>query len=162
MAKGKTPSESAVTMTEFVLPSHGNVLGNIFGGQIMSWIDIAAAVAAGKHARKVCVTASIDALHFEAPVRVGEIVHIKATVNYVGKTSMEVGVRVEAENLLTGETKKTAKAYTTFVAIDEKSRPTPVPPLLPQTADEKRRYSEAQARRESRIRLAQELKKSDA
>lgn len=160
MAKGKAPSESAVSMTEFVLPTHANVLGNIFGGQIMSWIDIAAAIAAGKHARKICVTASIDALNFEAPVKVGQVVHIRAMVNYVGKTSMEVGVRVDSENLVTGETKRTAKAYTTFVAVDEKGKPTAVPPLNPESAEEKRRFSEAQARRESRIRLAKELKKS--
>jgi acyl-CoA hydrolase len=162
MAKGKAPGESAVSMSEFVLPTHANVLGNIFGGQIMSWIDIAAAIAAGKHARKICVTASIDALHFEAPVKIGQVVHIRAMVNYVGKTSMEVGVRVDAEDLITGETRRTARAYTTFVAVDEKGQPTAVPPLVPQSAEEKRRFAEAQARRESRIRLASEIKKSQA
>ncbi len=161
-ATGKPPSESAVTMTEVVLPTHANSLGTIFGGQIMCWIDIAAAIAAGKHARKVVVTASIDALHFEAPVKIGHVVHIHAMVNYAGRTSMEVGVRVDSENLVTGEMKRTAKAYTTFVALDDKGKPTAVPPLVPHTAQEKRRYTEAQKRRESRIQLAHDIKKAHA
>src|ERR1700741_1231906 len=99
----KPPRDSTVTMTEIVLPSHANALGTIFGGQIMSWIDIAGAIAAGRHARRVVVTASIDALHFVAPVKVGHIVHIRAAVNFASRTSMEVGVRVDSENPLTGE-----------------------------------------------------------
>src|SRR3954452_2969526 len=96
---GKHPRDSAVTMTELVLPSDANSLGTIFGGQIMSWIDIAAAIAAGKHARRVVVTASIDALHFLGPVKVGNVVYIQAQVNFASRTSMEVGVRVESEHL---------------------------------------------------------------
>jgi acyl-CoA hydrolase len=145
-------------MTEIVLPSHTNALGTIFGGRIMSWIDIAAAIAAGRHARRVVVTASIDALHFVAPVKVGHVVHIKATVNYAGKTSMEVGVRVDSENQLTGTLSHTATAYLTFVALDDNGRPVQVPPVAPETPDEKRRYDQAQKRRESRIRLAEDLK----
>src|SRR3954468_6044039 len=91
---GKFPKESSVTMTEIVLPSDTNALGSIFGGKVMSWIDIAGAIAAGRHARRVVVTASIDALHFLAPIKLGHIVHIRARVNFVHKTSMEVGVRV--------------------------------------------------------------------
>src|ERR1700733_8713039 len=98
MAKGKSPSESAVVMTELVLPSHTNALGTIFGGQIMCWIDIAAAIAAGRHARSAVVTASLDAMAFLAPVRLGDVVHIRAIVNYVSRTSMEIGVQVDAEN----------------------------------------------------------------
>lgn len=158
---GKSPSESAVVMTELVLPSDTNALGTIFGGKIMSWIDIAAAIAAGRHARRVVVTASIDALHFIAPVKLGHVVHIRAMVNYAGRTSMEIGVRVESENPVTGERHHTATAYTTFVALDEHGRPTQVPPLLPQTEEEKRRSSEAQKRRASRVRLAEELKKQE-
>jgi acyl-CoA hydrolase len=149
-----------VTMTEIVLPSDANALGTIFGGKIMSWIDIAGAISAGRHARRVVVTASIDALHFIAPVKVGHIVHIRAAVNYAGKTSMEVGVRVESENPVTGETHHTATAYTTFVALDDHGQPTQVPSLAPETPDEKRRQHQAQKRRESRIRLAEELKRT--
>lgn len=156
---GKSPQESEVTMAEIVLPGHANALGTIFGGQIMSWIDIAAAIAAGRHARSTVVTASLDALHFEAPVKVGHVVHIRAAVNFVSRTSMEVGVRVESEDPLTGERRRTARAYTTFVALDAAGKPTPVPPLLPQTADEKRRNAEAQKRRASRMALAEELKR---
>lgn len=154
----KTPRDSSVIMTEIVLPSDGNALGTIFGGRIMSWIDIAGAIAAGRHARRVVVTASLDALHFVAPVKVGHVVHIRASVNYAGKSSMEVGVRVESENPITGESYHTATAYTTFVALDESGKPTPVPRLIPEMPEEIRRYEQAKKRRESRIRLAQELK----
>jgi len=155
----KPAKDSAVTMNEIVLPSHANALGSIFGGQVMSWIDIAAAIAAGRHARKVVVTASIDALHFVAPIKVGHVVQLKAMVNFASRTSMEVGVRVDSENPITGETHHTAKAYLTFVALDEHGRPTPVPKVLAETPEEKRRYDEALKRRESRIRLAEEIKK---
>jgi len=148
-------------MTELVLPSHTNALSSIFGGVIMSWIDIAAAIAAQRHARSAVVTASIDALNFVAPVYVGWIVNLKASVNFVSRTSMEVGVRVDSENPITGELTHTATAYTTFVALDDHGRPTPIPPVIPEAAEEKRRYDEAQKRRESRVRLAEELKKQD-
>jgi acyl-CoA hydrolase len=157
-AQAKHPKDSNVVMTEIVLPSDANALGTIFGGKIMSWIDIAGAIAAGRHARRVVVTASIDALHFLAPVKVGHVVHIRASVNYAGKTSMEVGVRVDSENLVSGEINHTARAYTTFVALDDHGRPTPVPPLIPETPDEKRRLEQAKLRREARMRLAEELK----
>lgn len=159
VSSGKRVQDSQVTMAEMVLPSDANALGTIFGGKIMSWIDIAAAIAAGRHARKVVVTASIDALHFVAPVKVGDVVHIQASVNFAGRTSMEVGVRVDSENLVSGEKHHTATAYTTFVALDGHGRPAPVPPLLPETPEEKRRFEQAKKRRESRIRLAEELKK---
>ena len=154
----KSPKESAITMAEIVLPSDANALGTIFGGKIMAWIDIAGAIAAGRHARRVVVTASIDALHFIAPVKVGHVVHIRAAVNYAGKTSMEVGVRVDSENPVTGETHHTATAYTTFVALDDHGRPTPVAPIKAETPDEKRRYESAIKRRASRVKLAEELK----
>jgi acyl-CoA hydrolase len=146
-------------MTEIVLPSHANALGTIFGGRIMSWIDIAGAIAAGRHARRIVVTASIDALHFVAPVKVGHVVHIRASVNYAGKTSMEVGVRVDAENQLTGSMSHTATAYLTFVALDDNGRPTAVPPLHPETPEEKRRCEQAAKRRKARVQLAEELKR---
>ena len=153
----KSPSESSVEMTEMVLPSHTNALGTIFGGTVMSWIDIAAAIAATRHARKTTVTASVDALHFIAPIKLGHIVQIKAKVNFVARTSMEVGVRVESENPLTGERSHTVSSYLTFVAVDENGKPTAVPPLLPSTADEKRRWEQAQKRRASRTSLANSL-----
>jgi acyl-CoA hydrolase len=154
----KTPRDSAVTMTEIVLPSDANALGTIFGGKILSWIDIAAAIAAGRHARKVVVTASIDALHFVAPVKVGHVVHIQAAVNDAGKTSMEVGVRVDSENPLTGERHHTATAYLTFVALDDHGRPTKVSPVLAETPEEKRRQESARLRRNARMALANEIK----
>ena len=149
-------------MTEIVLPSHTNSLGTIFGGRVMAWIDIAAAISAGKHARRVVVTASLDALHFVAPIKLGHVVHIKATVNFAARTSMEVGVRVESENPLTGELTHTAKAYLTFVALDDHGRPTQVAPVIPETPEEKRRLEQAKIRREARIKLADDLKKQGA
>ena len=158
---GKSPSDSAVTMTEIVLPSDTNALGTIFGGKIMSWIDIAGAIAAGRHARRVVVTASIDALHFLAPVKLGHVVHIRARVNFASRTSMEVGIRVDSENPITGETTHTSTAYATFVALDDHGRPTPIPPIVTETPEDKRRFEEAKKRREARMRLAEELKKSN-
>jgi acyl-CoA hydrolase len=156
----KSPAESSVEMAQLVLPSDANALGTIFGGKIMAWIDIAAAIAAGRHARRAVVTASLDALHFVAPVKVGHVVLLHASVNYAARTSMEIGVRVDSENPLTGERTHTATAYTTFVALDDHGRPTPVPPLVPSSPEEKRRYEEARKRRESRVRLAEELQSS--
>lgn len=154
----KSPAESAVTMTELVLPSDTNALGSIFGGKVMSWIDIAAAIAAGRHSRRVVVTASIDALHFIAPIKLGHYVHIRAKVNFAGRTSMEVGVRVDSENPLTGELTHTSTAYTTFVALDDHGRPAAVPPILAKTPEEKRRLEEARKRRASRVTLSEEIK----
>lgn len=156
---GKSPLESSVIMTEIVLPSDTNALGTIFGGKIMSWIDIAGAISAGRHARRVVVTASIDALHFVAPVKLGHVVHIRAQVNFASRTSMEVGVRVDSEHPITGEMTHTSTAYTTFVALDERGKPTVVPQVLPESPEELRRFEEAKKRRAARIRLADELKK---
>jgi acyl-CoA hydrolase len=155
--QGKPPRESRVEMTEVVLPGHTNQLGTIFGGQLMAWIDIAASVASGRHARSVCVTASIDALHFVAPVKLGHFVCVRASVNFTGHTSMEIGARLESEEPRTGLRTHVATAYLTFVALDEQGRPCPVPPLLPETDEEKRRYREAQARRASRLELKAQL-----
>lgn len=156
----KHVSESQIIMTEMVLPSDTNALGTIFGGKVVSYIDIAAAMAAGKHARSVVVTASIDALHFVSPVKLGEYVHIKASVNYAGTTSMEIGVRVDKENPLTGEMKHTATAYLTFVALDSDGKPKAVPPVLAETEEEKRRFESAKIRRAARMKLAEELKRN--
>lgn len=147
----KPACESYVEMTEFVLPTHTNPLGTAFGGQIMAWIDICASIAAMRHAREVVVTASMDDLHFRAPIYQGEVVVLKAQVNRAFHTSMEVGVRVEAENPLTGERRHCSSAYLTFVALDAEGNRVRIPPLLPETEEEKRRYEEAAERR--RIRL---------
>lgn len=149
-------------MTEMCLPQDTNALGTIFGGKVMALIDIGAAMAAGKHARSTVVTASIDALHFIAPVKLGEYIHIKASVNYAGHTSMEVGVRVDKENPLTGEMKHTATAYLTFVALDSDGKAKKVPELVPESEEEKRRHASAIRRRASRVKLAEELKAAAA
>ena len=142
---------SQVTMTEMVLPSHTNSLGTIFGGTIMSWIDIAGAICAQRHSQSQVVTAHLDDLEFVAPVYKGWVVNLKASVNFTGRTSMEVGVRVDAENPTTNESFHTATAYLTFVAVDKDGKPKAVPPIDPQTADERRRNQKAKARREHRL-----------
>ncbi len=144
-------SQSRVIMTEMVLPSHTNALESIFGGVIMSWIDIAGAISAQRHCRLSVVTASIDDLHFVQPVYKGWIVNLKASVNYVAHTSMEVGVRIDAENPIQGETFHTASAYLTFVALGPDGRPTPVPQVLAETADEIRRQRLGAIRRAARL-----------
>lgn len=126
---------------------------------MFSWIDIAAAIAATRHCQTNVVTASIDALHFLAPAKLGDIVTIKASVNFVGKTSMEIGVRVDSENPKLAETRHTASAYLTFVALDSHGVPTPAPEITLKTADEKRRYEHAKLRRAARIQLTEDVKK---
>lgn len=150
---GRKVSESKTVMTEMVLPQHTNALGSVFGGVIMSWIDICGAITAQRHARLPVVTASIDYLQFVKPVMIGWTVNLKASVNYVGKTSMEVGVRIDAENPRTGETFHTASAYLSFVALDEKRTPLPVEGLILETEDERRRNGDAKRRREARLGL---------
>ena len=144
-------SKSIVTMTEMVLPTHTNSFDSIFGGVIMSWIDIAAAISAQRHCGRPVVTAAIDDLHFVAPVYKGWIVNLKACVNYVSKTSMEIGVRVDAESPIQGITHHTASAYLTFVALDDNGKPMQVPQVLPETEAQKRRFNEAMNRRQWRL-----------
>jgi acyl-CoA hydrolase len=134
-----------------MLPQHSNVLGHIFGGVILSMMDTTAAVSAIRHARLACVTVSVDRVDFREPIYVGDLVIMKSSVNYVGRTSMEVGVRVEAENLLTGVRRHTNSCYLTFVAVDRAGKPVPVPRLKPETAEEIRRYEAAKKRRERRL-----------
>ena len=153
----KTVRETSVTMAQVMLPQDANPAGNVHGGVIMKLIDTAAAVVAGRHARANAVTASIDRLDFLGPVFVGDLLFLKASMNMAGKTSMELGVRVEAENLVSGEVRHTSSAYLTFVALDENGKPRPVPVLLHETDDERRRNQEALMRRKMRLdlRLAQ-------
>lgn len=141
-----------VIMTEIVLPSHTNSLGTVFGGVIMSWIDIAGAIAAQRHCRKTVVTANIDDLAFIAAVKTGWFVQVRARVNYTARTSMEVGVRVDAEDPKTGQWHHTSSAYLTFVAIDEFGKPSEIPSLDLKTEEQKRRFNEAIKRRELRLK----------
>jgi acyl-CoA hydrolase len=144
-------SQSRVIMTEMVLPTHTNALDSVFGGVIMSWIDIAAAISSQRHCRMQVVTASIDDLHFVQPVYKGWIVNLKACVNWVAHTSMEVGVRIDAENPIKKEVFHTASAYLTFVALGPDGRPAPVPKVIPQTPEEIRRFEAAGLRRQHRL-----------
>jgi acyl-CoA hydrolase len=138
---------------QIVLPGLTNVHGTIFGGMLMQWIDITAGVAAGRHAGGPVVTASMDRLHFLTPVNLGEVVTLQAQVNFAGRTSMEVGVRVLAEGRPGDRRKRQAtRAYLTFVAVDDDGRPRAIPPLRPQTAEDKRRFREAVERRAVRLR----------
>jgi acyl-CoA hydrolase len=149
---GKRVSASSSEMVEAVLPNDTNPLGNMLGGRVMYLIDIAGALAAHRHANSHVVTAAVDYLDFRFPIRMGEFIVLKSSVNRVFHTSMEVGVKVFSENILTGERKHTSSAYVTFVAIDLNRQPHPAPPLILETEDDRRRYREAGERR--RLRLA--------
>jgi len=150
--KGKPVSASASEMAEVVLPAQTNALGKLLGGHVMHLVDIVAAMAASRHANSYMVTASVDYIDFRNPVNLGEIVLLKSHVNRVFHTSLEIGVDVYSEDILTGERKHTTSAFVTFVAIDEHTRkPKAVPPLILKTAEEKRRWREAAKRREIRL-----------
>jgi acyl-CoA hydrolase len=151
----KTPADSAVQTRYLVMPGHANPFGTAFGGTIMSWVDMIAAMAAQKHCGREVVTAGIDSVAFEASVRIGDQVVLLARVNYVSKTSMEVGVKVVREDLATGEQVTATRAFLTFVAVDKNHRPVAVAKLTPQTDDEKRRWENAALRVKSRKELRQ-------
>lgn len=157
--EGKKVSESRVIIAQAMNPENANPAGNVHGGDIMKLIDTAGGVAAARHARSHVVTASIDRLDFHHPVYIGDVLTLKASVNYVGRTSMEVGVRVEAENVLTGETRHTGSAYLTFVALDDKKRPKQLPPLMVETDEERHRNQEAEERRQMRLAEKKKEKK---
>ena len=137
-------------MHELVLPNDTNILGNILGGRVMHFIDICAAMSAYKHARSAVVTASIDHLNFLSPAKKGDILILKSSVNYVSNTSMEIGVRVESEDTMTGVVKHTASAHLTFVSLDSNSKPKKVDKIVPETEIEKERYNSAKKRVENR------------
>ena len=145
---GRHPRESDSVLTELMMPHHANVMGNVFGGHLLSLVDRVAAVAAIRHSRRPCVSVSVD---FRAPIRVGELVTAYARVNFAGRTSMEVGVKVVAENVMSGEKRHTNSCYLTYVALDDRGEPTAVPQVLPETADEKRRHDRAAQRRAQRV-----------
>jgi len=148
---GKTVSASKTVMARTMLPSDANPYGNVHGGEVMKLIDACAGAAATRHARSRVVTAFVDELSFLAPVYVGDLVTAKASVNHVGRTSMEVGVRVEAENLLTGAIVHVSSAHLVFVSIDEAGKPVDLPPLVAETDEERRRMEAAEQRRRSRL-----------
>ena len=156
---GKTVKNSIVVMHELVLPNDINVLGNILGGKVMHYMDICAAMSAYKHARSPVVTASVDRLNFLAPAKMGDILILKSSVNFTGNTSMEVGVRIEAEDPFTGIINHTASAYLTFVSLDDKQKSKNVARIIPETEEEKRRFKQAQMRRENRITRLKEMAK---
>ena len=151
MTQGKAVHESVSEYSELALPTDANALGNVLGGKVMHLVDLAGAMAAIRHARRLVVTLSVDGLRFLQPIHIGELIFLRSSVNRVFHTSMEVGVKVTSENLLTGERRHTCSAYLTFVALDENRKPTRIAAVIPETADEKRRYEEAGQRREYRL-----------
>ena len=154
--------ESISEYSEFALPTDANMLGNVLGGKVMHLVDLAAALAAVRHARCSVVTASVDQMTFLHPVHIGQLIVLRSSVNRVFRTSMEVGVHVEVENLLTGHIRHTSSAYLTFVAIDKSGKRIPIPPVIPETEDEKRRFLEAEQRRAYRLAMREKaLQKID-
>ncbi|MBM4395173.1 MAG: acyl-CoA thioesterase [Deltaproteobacteria bacterium] len=149
---GRRPAESDAIMSELMMPNHANSLGNIFGGVVLSLVDRVGAVAAMRHARRQCVTVSVDKVDFAQPVHVGELITAYARVNWAGRTSMEVGVKVCAEDVVTGRRHETNSCYVTYVAIDADGRPVAVPPVAPDGPDDERRFREAAERRAARTR----------
>ena len=149
--ESRTVRETQHETSQLMLPQHSNNLGLVFGGVILAMMDTASAVCAIRHARSTCVTASVDRVDFREPIHLGDLVIMKCSVNFVGRTSMEVGVRVEAEDLPTGNRRHTNSCYLTFVAIDRNGKPIEVPRLVPETDEEVRRYEAAKARRQRRL-----------
>jgi acyl-CoA hydrolase len=145
-------SESQITMTELVLPNNTNQLGTLFGGQLMFWIDICASLSAEKHNQRICVTASVDRVDFHHPIKLGNAVTLVSSVNRVFNTSLEVGVKVFAQNFKEGTVKHTNSAYLTFVSVDSDGKPVKAIDALPETNEQKRRFNEALIRRENRLK----------
>jgi len=156
--KGKSPKESAVETRYLLMPSQANPHGTAFGGAIVAWIDMVAAMVAQRHCGKEVVTAGIDSLVFKEPIRIGDQVVLKASINYVGHSSMEVGVQVSREDPYGGNSVIATTAHLTFVALDENKKPTDVPPLMPETEEEKKRYENAKLRVKARKELLKNMK----
>src|SRR6478672_4169028 len=156
--QGKPVRESLSEYSELALPNDANGLGNVLGGKVMHLVDLAGAMAAIRHARKPAVTASVDSMHFLHPVRIGQLIVLRSSVNRVFRSSMEVGVKVETEELLTGIKLHTCSAYLTFVALDENRKATEIPPVIPESEEEQRRYREAGERREYRLAMRAKLR----
>jgi acyl-CoA hydrolase len=148
---GRPVRDSVSEIAEFALPIYANPLGNVLGGRIMHLVDLAGATAAIRHCRHAVVTASVDSMSFLHPIKIGQLITLKASVNRVFRTSMEVGVKVLVEDLHRGIVYHSNSSYVTFVALDEEGKPHPVPPVIPETDAEKRRWREADARRVQRL-----------
>ncbi|TFF98185.1 MAG: acyl-CoA thioesterase [Promethearchaeota archaeon] len=160
MEKSKTVAESKTEIAQLMMPTDANPAGNVHGGTIMKLIDQCGAIVASRHSHANCVTASVDRIDFLNPAYIGNVVTLKASMNYVGKTSMEIGVRIEDECLITGTKSHIASAYITYVALDADDKPIEVPRLIPETEEEKRRFREAQERREKRMgRISKEVER---
>lgn len=157
---GRPVRESFSVYSEFALPNDANVFGYVLGGKVMHLVDLAGALAAIRHARCPVVTASVDHMNFLHPIHIGQLIVLHSSVNRVFRTSMEVGVRVEVENLITGEIKHTSSAYLTFVTLDKQGKRVAIPPVIPETATEKRRYEEAEQRRAIRLDMRQRSKQT--
>lgn len=158
----KTVQQSRCLMTEFVLPNDTNGLGNLMGGRLLHLMDVAAAISAQRHANHVCVTAAVDTVEFHSPIMLGEVVIIESQVNRAFRTSMEVELNVWAENPRTQTRRKCNRAFFTFVAVDDEGHPVPVPPVTPESEEERIRYEGAAKRRELRLLLAGRLKLEEA
>lgn len=156
--EGKPVCESASEYLELALPNDSNGFGNVLGGKVMHLVDLAAAMAGMRHARKPIVTASVDSLHFLHPVHIGELIMLRSSVNRVFRSSMEIGVKLMTEKLLTGERLHTCSAYLTFVAIDRDGKAITIPQAIPETEEEIRRYRQAGERREYRLAMRNRLK----
>ena len=150
--QGKKVSETTVVMVQPMSPQDANAAGNVHGGVIMKLIDMAGGIVAQRHTRTNVVTASVDRIDFLHPVYIGDVLSLRTSINLVGRTSMEVGVRVESENTLTGEVRHTASAFLTYVALDKTGKPVEVPPLILETSEDERRNREAKARRDARLK----------
>lgn len=157
--KTKTPKESAIETRYIVMPDHANHYGTAFGGVIMSWIDLIAVMVAQRHCEREAVTLSVDRLSFISPIQIGDHVILRASVNYTGTTSMEIGVQVIKENPYKQEKVRATTAYLTFVALDENKKPVPVPRIIPETEDEIRRFENAKLRQQSMKELKGKLKR---
>lgn len=157
----KRVADSQLTISQVMMPSDANPLGNVHGGQIMKLVDESGGLAAMRHARRPVVTVAIDSMTFLSPVRVGNLLTLYASINWVGKSSIEVGVRVEAENPITGEITHTNTAYAIYVALDERGRPTSAPPLILETDEERRHWDEAEERQRLRLERARKKVVSD-
>ena len=161
--KSKRVQDSVVTMTEMVMPNDTNPLGNLMGGYLMRWMDIASSICAAKHCKNYVVTASVDNISFQSPIHVGDVITFTAKMSRAFNTSMEIFVEVFAETITGDNPRKSNQAYFTFVALDEKTlQPIPVPALIPLTDEEKKRYEGAERRRELRLILSGRIKATDA
>jgi acyl-CoA hydrolase len=160
--KSKTPSESLTIMNELVLPNDTNTLNNLMGGRLLHWMDIVSAITAQKHSNRIVVTAAVDSVSFKASIRLGDVVTLQAKISRTFTTSMEVYIEVWAENIPKGDKFKCNDAYFTFVAVDGNGKPLPVPELVPETDEERKRYEGALRRRQLRLILSGKMKPDDA